>query len=81
LALCIKHCFNLRMGLVSEKESVMPERMTVSHKEGSAVGQVPPWREILKEYWKTKDWINGIPTRRKLVELGLEDFAKEFYGY
>jgi len=27
------------------------------------------------------NWINGIPTRRKLLELGLEDFAKKLYGY
>jgi len=78
---CMQHCFNLRMGLVPEKENVMPERMTVPHKEGGAAGQVPPWRKILEEYWETKDWVNGIPTRRKLVELGLEDFAKELYGY
>ena len=78
---CLQHCFNLRMGLVPEKENVMPERMRVPHREGGAAGQVPPWQEILREYWETKDWINGIPTRRKLLELGLEDFAKKLYGY
>jgi len=78
---CLQHCFNLRMGLVPEKENVMPERMRVPHKEGGAAGKIPPWQEILREYWETKDWINGIPTRRKLLELGLEDCAKELYGY
>jgi aldehyde:ferredoxin oxidoreductase len=78
---CMQHCFNLRMGLVPEKENVMPERLTIPHKEGGAAGKVPPWQTILKEYWKTKDWVSGIPTRRKLTELGLDDFAKEFHGY
>lgn len=78
---CLQHCFNLRMGLVPRKESVMPERLTIPHKEGGAAGKIPPWQTILREYWEVKDWVNGIPTRRKLVELGLEDIAKEFYSY
>ncbi len=78
---CMQHCFNLRMGLKPEKENIMPERMTLPHRDGGAAGKVPPWRAILKEYWETKEWRNGIPTRRKLLELGLEEFAREIYGY
>jgi len=78
---CMQHCFNLRMGLIPEKENTMPERMTLPHRDGGAAGKVPPWQAILKEYWETKEWRNGIPTRRKLLELGLEEFAKEIYGY
>jgi aldehyde:ferredoxin oxidoreductase len=68
---CLQQIFNLENGLVPEKENVMPERLTVPHKEGGAAGQVPPWRAILKEYWETKGWVNGIPTRDKIKELGL----------
>jgi len=78
---CMQHCFNLRMGLKPEKENIMPERMTLPHRDGGAAGKVPPWQAILKEYWETKEWRNGIPTRRKLLELGLEEFAREIYGY
>jgi len=78
---CAQHCFNLRMGLVPERENVMPERMTIPHRGGGAAGKVPPWRAILREYWEFKDWIGGIPTRRKLIELGLDEYAKELYGY
>jgi len=77
----MQHCFNLRMGLDPLKENVMPERLSVPHKDGGAAGKIPPWREILKEYWSARDWVDGVPTRRKLVELGLEEFAKEIYGY
>jgi len=77
----MQHCFNLRMGLNPLKENVMPERLCVPHKEGGAAGRIPPWKKILEDYWRTRDWINGIPTRRKLLELGLEEFAREIYGY
>ena len=77
---CMQHCFNLRMGLVPEQDNVMPERLATPHKEGGSAGRVPPWRTILQEYWETKDWVNGIPTRSKLLELGLEDFAREIHG-
>ena len=77
---CMQHCFNLRMGLVPEQENVMPERLATPHQEGGAAGRVPPWQTILQEYWETKDWVNGVPTRSKLVELGLQDFAKELHG-
>ena len=77
----MQHCFNLRMGLDPLKENVMPERLSVPHKEGGAAGRIPPWRKILEDYWRARDWVSGVPTRRKLLELGLEDFAKEIYGY
>ena len=78
---CAQQCFNIRMGLNPEKENVMPERMTTPHRGGGAAEKIPPWKVILKEYWETKDWIDGIPTRRKLLELGLDEYAKEIYGY
>lgn len=72
---CLQHCFNLRMGLAPDKENVMPERLTTPHEGGGAAGQVPPSKKILHEYWQTKAWDNGIPTRRKLLELGLQDLS------
>ena len=63
-------------------KGVMPERLTIPHNEGGAAGQVPPWQTILKEYWETKGWVNGIPTRDKLTELGLEGLeSKRVLGF
>jgi aldehyde:ferredoxin oxidoreductase len=59
------------MGLVPKEENVMPERLTIPHKEGGAAGKAPPWQKIINDYWETKDWVEGIPTKEKLVELGL----------
>lgn len=73
---CLQHCFNLRMGLVPKEENVMPERLTIPHRGGSAAGKVPPWQKILKDYWMTKGWVEGIPTREKLNELGLDYLAR-----
>ena len=70
---CLQHIFNLAMGLLPEKENVMPERFTTPRKKGGAAGQVPPWQAILQEYWETKDWPNGIPAETKLIELGLKN--------
>ena len=74
---CMQQMFNLEMGMVPEKENVMPERLTKPHKEGGAAGQVPPWQDILNEYWETKGWDKGVPSEAKLKELGLENFEKK----
>lgn len=71
---CMQQLFNLRMGMVPEKENVMPERLAVPHPSGGAAGKASPWREILKEYWETKDWVKGVPTSKKVAELGLSEF-------
>jgi aldehyde:ferredoxin oxidoreductase len=77
----LQHAFNLRMGLVPERDFVMPERLEIPHKEGGAAGRVPPWKYILEEYYRTRSWIKGIPIRKKLLDLRLDDVAKEIYGY
>ncbi|MDD5590576.1 MAG: aldehyde ferredoxin oxidoreductase family protein [Dehalococcoidales bacterium] len=69
---CMQQVFNLNMGMVPEKENVMQERFTKPHKEGGAAGKVPPWQAILQEYWETKDWAKGVPSKAKLAELGLD---------
>jgi hypothetical protein len=53
--------------------------MTVPHQSGGAAGQVPPWRKILGDYWEARDWVNGIPTKQKLLQLGLENLAREVH--
>ena len=62
------------MGLVPEVENVMPQRLTQPHKGGAAAGHVPDWQRNIKEFRQTKDFNeNGIPTRAKVKELGIED--------
>ena len=68
---CMQQLFNIEMGMIPENENVMPKRFCKPHKEGGAAGKVPPWKEILEEYWETKDWIKGIPTNAKKADLGI----------
>jgi aldehyde:ferredoxin oxidoreductase len=69
--------FNIKMGMVPEIENVMPKRFEKSHKEGGAAGKIPDWKRILHEYWQTKGFdTHGIPTKTKIKELGLTDYAK-----
>jgi aldehyde:ferredoxin oxidoreductase len=36
------------------------------------------WEEMLDDYYRLRGWDrNGVPTREKLKELGLEDVAKD----
>jgi aldehyde:ferredoxin oxidoreductase len=52
----------------------MPQRLTQPHKGGAAAGHVPDWQRNIKEFRQTKDFDeNGIPTRAKVKELGIED--------
>jgi aldehyde:ferredoxin oxidoreductase len=70
---CLQHLFNIKMGLDPVKENVMPKRFETPHKTGGAAGQVPDWKYILQDFWKTKGWDEkGIPTKEKLKDLGLE---------
>jgi aldehyde:ferredoxin oxidoreductase len=70
---CMQQLFNIRMGLIPEVENLMPERLQIARRSGEAVGQVPDWKRILKEYWQTKGWDEqGVPTEIKIRELGLE---------
>lgn len=77
----LMYVFNLRMGLTPERDFVLPERLQIPHEEGGAAGKVAPFTRILKDYYKARDWIEGIPTRRKLMKLGLKKAAVELYGY
>ncbi len=74
---CLQQMFNLKMGLAPNEENVMPERFAIPRKEGGATGQVPPWQDMLKENWETKGWVNGVPTRDKLIELRLDNIESK----
>lgn len=73
----LQHLFNLRMGLRPLVENVMPHRLRQPLPEGGSAGHTPPWREIRAEYWATKGWVDGIPTRRSLTMLDLEEYTSE----
>jgi len=56
----LMNMFNIKHGLVPERDYWLPERFFKPRKEGGAAGVVPPLKEMREEYFKVKDWPNGI---------------------
>jgi aldehyde:ferredoxin oxidoreductase len=75
-------CFNAREG-VSRKDDYLPPRFTEEPlPDGPSKGQRIPKEELQKMldyYYELRGWNKktGIPTHEKLIELGLEDAAKD----
>jgi aldehyde:ferredoxin oxidoreductase len=70
----LMNMFNIKHGMVPERDYWLPKRFFEPRKAGGAKGVVPPLKEMREEYFKVKDWPKGIPSEKKLKELGL-DFA------
>jgi len=54
----------------------LPRRLLVEPMpEGPARGHTVKLDEMLEEYYNLRGWVDGRPTREKLEELGLKEFA------
>lgn len=72
----LERCFNVLCG-VRRKDDALPKRFMEPKKEGAAAGKVPEIEKMLDDYYKFRGWKpNGVPTREKLLELGLGDAAE-----
>lgn len=75
----IERAFNAREGFGREHDT-LPERMLKEPMpDGPAKGQVVNLDAMLDDYYEIRGWDKntGIPTREKLLELGLDDAAKD----
>jgi aldehyde:ferredoxin oxidoreductase len=74
--------FNVREGF-GRADDTLPERlMTEPLKAGSSKGNLIRQKDLdqmLDEYYAVRGWDpkTGVPTREKLVQLGLENVAKQ----
>lgn len=73
--------FNIREGFTRNDDS-LPERLaTEPVKEGGSKGQTIPMEDLnkmLDEYYAERGWTaKGVPTRQKLLDLGLGNAVKE----
>jgi aldehyde:ferredoxin oxidoreductase len=71
--------FNIREGL-ARRDDKLPERfLTTPLEAGPSKGHVVELEPMLKDYYRIRDWNEetGVPTEKKLNELGLEDVAEE----
>jgi aldehyde:ferredoxin oxidoreductase len=70
----LKRMFNVKRG-ISRKDDILPARI-LTHRlaTGGTRGNIPHLGLMLNEYYAARGWSEeGIPTREKLSELGLEE--------
>jgi aldehyde:ferredoxin oxidoreductase len=75
----LERAFNIREGF-TRKDDVFPDRITkIPMPEGNTKGQVYEMDTMLDDYYQERQWnlSTGIPTKEKLIELGLTQVADE----
>jgi len=68
----LKRMYNVKLG-INRKDDTLPARLlTLARNDGMAAGILPELDKMLEEYYHLRGWDeNGIPTEKKLKELGL----------
>ncbi len=77
----LKRAINNRLGITRENDK-LPKAMLEPFKEGGAAGFTPDIQGMLFAYYQARgwDWETGKPKKEKLLELGLEEAAKDLWG-
>ena len=78
----LERAFNIRAGL-SRKDDSLPGRMLKEPlPDGPAKGQVVNLEPMIDRYYEVRGWdkVSGVPTRDKLLELGLAYVADDLEG-
>ncbi len=75
----LKRLYNYKCG-ARPKDEIMPKTIMTPLKTGSTAGVVPDLETMKKEYYDYNRLTEkGIPSKERMLELGLEKEAKEFY--
>ncbi|NUQ85192.1 MAG: aldehyde ferredoxin oxidoreductase family protein [Anaerolineales bacterium] len=77
----LKRAINIRLGLTADNDR-LPKALLEPFPDGGSAGFVPDIQGMLNAYYTARGWdkATGKPTRQKLVELGMDDIAKELWG-
>lgn len=77
----LEKVYNIREGWTKKSDYPPPRAMKDPVKNGMAKGSLLTKKEfetMLNAYFKAREWTDqGIPTRQKLSELGLDEIAKD----
>ena len=69
-----KRLYNVRNGISRKDDSLPPRMLTHARKTGGAAGHLPPYGEMLGEYYESRGWDEmGIPTQETVARLGLRE--------
>jgi aldehyde:ferredoxin oxidoreductase len=72
----LRRCFNVREGVTRAQEQLHPRFTTEPMPDGPAKGRVCNLDPMLNDYYDVRGWTrDGLPTRKALNRLGLEDVA------
>jgi aldehyde:ferredoxin oxidoreductase len=76
----IKRAINNRLGLNASNDK-LPKALLEPYKEGGSEGFIPDLEGMLFAYYEARGWDEktGKPSKAKLMELGLEDVAKDLW--
>lgn len=76
----LKRVYNVLLGVNAERDVVAP-RILENLRPGKPIGEGRKlFFEMRREYYETRGWDeNGIPTREKLLSLGLEEAANKIH--
>jgi aldehyde:ferredoxin oxidoreductase len=79
-SLNLKRAINNKLG-VTRQDDKLPKIVRRALKEGATAGIEPGMDLMLKEFYDVSkwDWETGKPTRDKLMELGLDQAAKDLW--
>lgn len=70
----LERMYNNREGFTRKDDSLPPRLLTEAPADGPSKGWVSHLEPMLKEYYRTRGWDeNGVPTLKKLQELGLAE--------
>jgi aldehyde:ferredoxin oxidoreductase len=68
----LERLYNIREGFTAKDDRLPPRLLTEAPLEGPSKGWVSHLEPMLNEYYRTRGWDeNGVPTPKKLTELGL----------
>lgn len=73
----LKRLINLNLGMDIERER-LPEHLMQPLNEGNVAGMIPPFEELISEYYEYRDWNiqTGRPSKSKIDELDLSEIER-----
>lgn len=72
----LERLYNLREGFTRAQDTLPPRLLNDAVKDGPSKGWVSHLEPMLNEYYRVRGWdTNGVPTPKKLRELGLENIV------
>ncbi len=70
----LRRMFSYRRASISRKDDILPARILTQKLDGGTKGYIPHLGLMLNEYYTARGWSEeGIPTKEKLTQLGLQE--------